>query len=317
MNNSQTNTLPAAVVICGPTGIGKTSFAIELAKQFNGEIVGADSMQLFRFMDIGTAKPTPAEQASVFHHMVDVIDPDGHFDAEMYARMAHAKILELVGKEILPFIVGGTGLYIKALIHGLFEGVKIDPQVRQDLKKEAEELGGRQLHQKLKNRDPAAAARIHVNDIYRIVRALEVFETTRRPLSEKQRTHRFKSQRMRTLKIGLYMVRSALYERIDRRVEIMMDQGLLKEVEGLLAAGYPPDLKSMKSLGYRHMVEFITGVVDWDEALRTLKRDTRHYAKRQMTWFRADPEIVWLGLDDMRDAASRIKAFLSHADSTP
>jgi len=168
MSINTDHNLPLAVVVCGPTGIGKTAFAIELARRFKGEIIGADSMQLYRRMDIGTAKPTPAEKAAVTHHMVDIIDPDGHFDAEIYADSAYATVLALTGKGILPFIVGGTGLYIKALIHGLFEGVTVDADVRQRLKKEAEERGGPSLHARLKAVDPAAAHRIHANDTYRI-----------------------------------------------------------------------------------------------------------------------------------------------------
>jgi len=175
MNSTQNNDLPLTVVICGPTGVGKTSFAIDLARRFEGEIIGADSMQLYRHMDIGTAKPTPGEQAAVTHHMVDIVDPDDHFDAEMYAGMAYTTVLTLTGKGILPFIVGGTGLYIKALIHGLFESLKIDTGIRKRLKKEAEARGGPHLHARLKTVDPAAAACIHANDTYRIVRALEIY----------------------------------------------------------------------------------------------------------------------------------------------
>lgn len=294
------------MVICGPTGIGKTSFAIDLARRFKGEIIGADSMQLYRHMDIGTAKPTLEEQAAVTHHMVDIVDPDEHFDAEMYADMAYAKVLALTEKRILPFIVGGTGLYIKALIHGLFESAKVDAGVRKRLKKEAEELGGPHLHARLKAIDPAAAGRIHANDIYRVVRALEIFETTGRPMSDTQEQHRFEPQRLQTVKIGLHMDREALYRRIDQRVDIMLDQGILAEVKGLFEKEYSPDLKPMKSLGYRHMAVFLKNEVDWDEAVRTLKRDTRRYAKRQMTWFKADPEIVWMGPHEMEAAAAMI-----------
>lgn len=310
MNAQTNNKLLSAVVVCGPTGIGKTSFAIELARRFKGEILGADSMQLYRHMDIGTAKPTAEEQAAVKHHMVDVVEPDEHFDAEMYAHMAYARIVSLAGNGILPFIVGGTGLYIKALIHGLFESIKVDASVRERLKKEAQELGGSHLHSRLRACDPAAAARIHVNDIYRIVRALEIYETTGRPMSTSQQQHQFKPQRLQTVKIGLHMEREDLYQRIDKRVDIMLDQGLLKEVKNLVEAGYSLELKSMKSLGYRHMAAFLNKEADWEETVRTLKRDTRHYAKRQMTWFKADPEIVWIGLDAIDEATSRVKAFM-------
>jgi tRNA dimethylallyltransferase len=295
------------VVVCGPTGIGKTAFAIELARRFKGEIIGADSMQLYRRMDIGTAKPTPKEQAAVTHHMVDIIEPDGHFDAEIYADRAYATVLALTNKGILPFIVGGTGFYIKALIHGLFEGVKIDADVRQRLKKEAEEQGGQALYTRLKSVDPAAADRIHANDTYRIVRALEIYESTGWPMSATQERHGFEPRRLRTVKIGLTMEREALYQRINQRVDIMLDQGLLREVQSLMDAGYSQDLKSMQSLGYRHMIAFLNNEVEWEEAVRTLKRDHRRYAKRQMTWFRADPEVVWLEPGDIEKAVSCIE----------
>jgi len=304
-------TRSSAVIVCGPTGIGKTSFAINLSGQFNGEIVGADSMQIYRHMDIGTAKPTPEERAAVTHHMVDIVDPDDHFDAEKYAEQAFAKIAALTEKRVLPFVVGGTGLYIKSLIHGLFDTPEIDPLVRRKLKQEAMEKGGVYLYERLGVCDPEAAERIHVNDTYRIVRALEVFESTHKRLSESHDTHRFRPQRIRTLKIGLRMEREALYERIDSRVGIMIEAGLQTEVESLIKAGYSPDLKSMKSLGYRHMAEFLSGQLDWDEAIRTLKRDTRRYAKRQMTWFNADPEIVWLTPDGIGEAGAYVRRFIS------
>ena len=311
MNAQTNNKLLSAVVVCGPTGIGKTSFAIELARRFRGEIIGADSMQLYRHMDIGTAKPTAEERAAVKHHMVDVVEPDAHFDAKMYAHMAYASVVSLAENGILPFIVGGTGLYIKALIHGLFESIKIDASVRERLKKEAQELGGSHLHSRLKTCDPAAAARIHGNDTYRIVRALEIFETTGKPMSDTQQQHQFKPQRLQTVKLGLHMEREDLYQRIDKRVDIMLDQGLFEEVKRLVEAGYSLELKSMKSLGYRHMAAFLNKELDWDETVRILKRDTRHYAKRQMTWFKADPEIVWLELESIDEATSMVKAFIA------
>jgi tRNA dimethylallyltransferase len=311
MNAKNFQDCPAAVVVCGPTGIGKTSFAIKLARRFKGEIVGADSMQIYRHMDIGTAKPTPEERALVRHHMVNIVDPDEHFDAEKYAEQALAKIVELSERKVLPFVVGGTGLYIKALIYGLFETPKIDPKLRRNLKKEAVEKGRVHLHERLKACDPEAARRIHVNDAYRVVRALEVFEATAKTLSERQEAHRFRRQRVHTLKIGLKMERGALYKRIDSRVDLMIREGLQAEIENLFKAGYASDLKSMQSLGYRHMAAYLRGEIDWAETLRTLKRDTRRYAKRQMTWFNADPEIVWLTRDRIEQAEAMVRRFVA------
>jgi tRNA dimethylallyltransferase len=301
---------PKAVIICGATGIGKTGFAIELAKKFKGEIIGADSMQVYRHMDIGTAKPTPKERSMVAHHMVDVVDPGESFDAETYAAMAFQKVLDLTDRDTIPFVVGGTGLYIKSLVFGLFDADPADPVIRNRLKEEAELKGSLFLHQKLGNCDPETAAKLHVNDTYRIIRALEIYEVTGIPISEYHRHHRFKSHRLDTLSFCLQMDRDRLYERIDARVDEMIQAGLLDEVKQLLDAGYSSALKSMQSIGYRHMVEFLTGHMAWEEAVRTLKRDTRRYAKRQMTWFRADPEIIWVASEPSEDIENRISNFL-------
>lgn len=302
--------LTKVVVICGPTGVGKTGFAIGLARQFGGEIVGADSMQIYRLMDIGTAKPTVEEQAQCVHHMVNVADPDEDFDAVVYASQSDKCILDLVGRNKLPLVVGGTGLYIKALIHGLTAAAPSDPQLRRKLQLELGALGAPALHQRLLDLDGAAAKRIHPNDGYRILRALEVFAMTGRSITSHYRDHGFSTLRYDTLYIGLTMPRELLYNRINQRVEMMIDQGIVDEVRALLCQGYGPELKSMKSLGYRHMVDFIQGRLTWDEAVRTLKRDHRRYAKRQITWFGANPDINWLTPDRHHVAAALISKFL-------
>ena len=299
------------VVVCGPTGIGKTGFAIALARQFNAEIVGADSMQIYRRMDIGTAKPTPEEKAAAPHHLVDVVEPDDTFDAAAYVRMADDIITHLAGRKVLPLVVGGTGLYIKTLVYGLFKGRSTDSTLRRKLMDQAEQAGSAALHARLAGKDPAAAARIHVNDSYRIIRALEIIETTGRPVSDQFERHGFARARYEALQIGLHMPRQALYDRIDKRVDMMVAQGLEAEVRRLLRDGYSPELKSMQSLGYRHMADFIQGRLAWDEALRTLKRDHRRYAKRQMTWFRAVPDIHWLEPGERARAQTMVRDFLS------
>jgi tRNA dimethylallyltransferase len=301
---------PKAVIICGPTGIGKTGFAIELAKKFKTEIIGADSMQIYRHMDIGTAKPTPKERSMVPHHMVDVVDPGEAFDAEAYAEMASRKVTDVTARGRIPFIVGGTGLYIRSLVFGLFNADSADPVIRNRLQKEAREKGNLFLHQKLGSCDPEAAAKLHVNDTYRIIRALEIYEITGVPISEYHRHHGFDSRRLDTLSFGLKMDREQLYRRIDSRVDAMIQDGLLDEVKRLLNAGYSSDLKTMQAIGYRHMVEFLDGRLDWEEAVRTLKRDTRRYAKRQMTWFRTDPEIIWVAPELTDDIEKKIINFL-------
>jgi tRNA dimethylallyltransferase len=300
----------ALVIICGPTGIGKTGTAIEIAEAENGEVIGADSMQIYRHMTIGTAKPTAAEQARVTHHMVDVVDPDDAFDAAKFSAMAGHVIADLAGRGVLPVVAGGTGLYIKALTRGLFESDAGDPEIRASLRAAADEKGGAALFGELEKVDPQTAARIHPNDTYRVLRALEVYETTGRPLSQLQAEHAFADEKYRCLKIGLTMDREKLYERINRRVDALLAQGLEAEVRHLLDSGYAPELKAMQSLGYRHMAAYINGQVDWDVMLETLKRDTRRYAKRQFTWFRADKDMHWFQPGDTEEILGLVRCSL-------
>ncbi len=299
------------VVICGPTGVGKTGFAIALAGHFAAEIIGADSMQIYRFMDIGTAKPTESERSAVPHHLVDVGDPDHPFDAAAYAEQAGQAVQQVTARGNLPLVVGGTGLYIKSLIYGLFNSRPYDPALRRRLQQEAEQKGAGSLHHRLVGRDPKAAARIHPNDTYRLVRALEVLELTGNSIIDHHRGHGFARPRYHALKIGLTLPREQLYARIDQRVDAMIDAGFTAEVRELLARGYGPELKAMQSLGYRHLTDFLQGRLDWAEALRTLKRDHRRYAKRQMTWFGADVSVHWLTPDALPEAVERVRQFLN------
>jgi len=245
-------------------------------------------------MDIGTAKPTKEQQAIVRHHLIDTADPDESFSAAVFKQMADEIIQDLHEKARPIFVVGGTGLYIKALTRGLFAEKKQGKSIREKLKKEAETLGLEALYQRLQGIDPAAAARIHANDTYRIIRSLEVHQATGRPVSDHHKDHGFQDTRYRTLKIGLTMDRDILYDRINKRVDLMLASGLLEEVKWLLDHGYASTLKSMQSIGYRHMADYIEQRLTWDECVRVFKRDTRRYAKRQLTWFRADPEIEWM-----------------------
>lgn len=302
---------PKAIVIGGPTGVGKTSFAIELAKLFQGEIIGADSMQIYRLMDIGTAKPTLDERSEVPHYMVDFINPDEPYDAEAYAKMAFSHVLTLHEKKRLPFVVGGTGLYIKSLIYGLFDGHPVDKDIRFRLKKIAHDEGNPVLYERLQSVDPDTAAKLHVNDTYRIIRALEVYEASGVPISTYHQRHQFREARLDALILGLHLDREHLYERIDKRVDIMLAEGLLDEVRQLRDAGYDATLKSMQSIGYRHMIDFLEKRIDWLEAVRTLKRDTRRYAKRQMTWFGAIKEITWIHPGSIKEATQQIERFLN------
>jgi len=301
---------PKIIIICGPTGIGKTGVGINLAEKFGGEIIGADSMQIYRHMDIGTAKPTTEERRRVAHHMVDIVDPDEDFDAMQYSERARTTIAELNRQSRLSFVVGGTGLYIKAMLHGLFQSEPVDPKIRNRLKQELEQSGSHCLYERLEQIDPDTAGRLHPNDSYRIIRALETIESSAESISKHHQNHGFEEAPFNALKIGLRKDREKLYERIDQRVDMMIQAGLVEEVQKLLARGYSPELKSMQSIGYRHIVGFLGGSLAWDECLRTLKRDTRRFAKRQFTWFGADRAISWQTPTDVKDIISLVGKFI-------
>ena len=304
------NQKPFIVVICGPTGIGKTSAGIEAAETFGGEIISADSMQVYKYMDIGTAKPTLKERERIFHHMIDVIEPDEDFSAAKFASTADQIIERLRTRGIIPFLVGGTGLYIKALIKGLFNPGTSLADTRNRLKKEAETDGTESLYRRLLTSDREAADKIHPNDTFRIIRALEVYETTGMTISEHHKKHAFSGNRFNVLKIGLTTEREDLYKRIEKRVDLMVKNNFAEEVKRLLDMNYPAGLKSMQSIGYRHMVEYVTGRIPLNETVRILKQDTRRFAKRQMTWFNADPEIVWVKPDQADDIKMLVGSFL-------
>ncbi len=301
---------PKVIIICGPTGVGKTAVGIQLAEKLDGEIISADSMQIYRYMDIGTAKPTADEQSRIPHHMIDIVDPDENFDAVRFAEMARDKVMQLHQRGVMPLVVGGTGLYIKALLQGLFQSNPVDPKTRERLMKEAVENGSGILYDRLKRVDPDTADRLHPNDSHRIIRALETIESTGRSISEHQQAHGFADEPFNALKICLQIDRQKLYERIDKRVDMMIEEGLVDEVKKLLAMSYSADLKSMQSIGYRHMVEFLAEQLSWDECVRTLKRDTRRFAKRQFTWFGADQKIQWYEPDQLNEIVRLVEGFL-------
>ncbi len=299
------------VIICGPTGVGKTSFAIQIAQKFNGEIVSADSMQIYQHMDIGTAKPNSEELKLIRHHLIDVVDPKEEFDAGRFVRAADEAIEDILSRGKTPIITGGTGLYIKALLNGLFRSEPICTKTLSRLTRELEEKGAHALHGQLVECDPKAANKIHPHDSFRVIRALEIFQTTGNRISDHQQGHNFDDQRYAGLKIGLWLEREKLYNRINQRVDTMLDNGLLNEVIGLVKKGYSLDLKSLQSIGYKHMVMFIRNEVDFPEATRLLKRDTRRYAKRQLTWFHKERDIVWLEPSEIDASEKLIKEFLT------
>jgi tRNA dimethylallyltransferase len=285
---------PRIVVIAGPTAGGKSAAALELAGLFEAEIVNADSMQVYRYLDIGTAKPTQAEKKSVPHHLIDILYPDEEFSAALYREEAQRVIADVEARGKRAMVVGGTGLYIKALTSGLIRGGEVDPAIRKRLQAEAQAGGREELYQRLQEADPATAAQLHPHDTYRVIRALEVYERTGQPISTLRKMHLFKEGPYQTLKIGLQKEREELYNRIDKRVEGMITQGLKEEVERILKMGYAPSLKALQSLGYKQIIHHLQGAYDLAEAIRLIKRDTRRYARRQLTWFKGDSEIRWI-----------------------
>ncbi len=302
---------PKIVVICGPTASGKSTAALELAQHFGAEIINADSMQVYKYMDIGTAKPSPEERRLVRHHLIDILYPDEEFSAALFREEARQTIAEVSAQGKKAMVVGGTGLYIKALTSGLIRGGEVDPFIRSRLQAEAQAKGREHIYRRLQEVDPATAVRLHPHDTYRIIRALEVYERTDRPISALRQRHLFQEEPYQALKIGLKLERGDLYQRIDARVDAMIRQGLREEVRHLLEMGYAPFIKAMQSLGYKQMVAHLQGEYDLTEATRRIKRDTKRYAKRQITWFKADTKIHWAAYPKNREAVFRmIEGFL-------
>jgi tRNA dimethylallyltransferase len=300
------------VIVLGPTAVGKTELALELAQSVDGEIVNADSQQVYRYMDIGTGKPSRTDRERVRHHVIDIVNPDGEFNAAVYRQLAVASIDEIQKRGKNVVVCGGTGLYLKALTHGLFLGPGQDPDLRQELEREISANGLASLYQRLIEVDPSVVSSIHPNDRQRVIRALEVHRSTGRPLSQWQREHSFQENPFAVLKIGLLRERAELYDLINRRSEGMIEDGLLDEVRGLISCGYGLDLKPLRSVGYRQLGEVIQGVKELSEALEEMKQETRHLAKRQLTWFRRDEEIQWYHpVTQQREIIAAAKKFLA------
>jgi tRNA dimethylallyltransferase len=298
----------AITIIVGPTCAGKSELALSLAMKYQMEIVSADSLQVYRHLDIGTAKSSPEEQRKVKHHLIDVVAPDEEFSAVQYMEMARETIDSLLRQNRPVLVVGGTGLYIKALTKGIFRGPAADEKLRREIKEEAKQRGNEYLYQRLKEIDPESASRIHPNDTYRIMRALEVYEITQKPMSSFQTDHAFRESPYRSVKIGIERARKELYRKIEERVDWMIKNGLIEEVKGLLERGYNPHLKPLQSLGYRQVIGYLNGAYDLNEVVRLIKRDTKRYAKRQLTWFKADPELEWFKLpEDVDKIEARVK----------
>lgn len=303
-------TLPKIIVIVGPTASGKSSLALKVAQQFNGEIINADSRQVYQEMDIGTAKPTLEERKRVPHHLIDVLTPNDQWDVNQFVKMADQAILEISKKNKLPIIVGGTGLYVRGLLFGIFDVPKIDPKIRRVLEKRLKIEGNESLYSELKSIDPEAALRIELNDWIRIVRALEVFQATGKTITEYQKEHKFKRAKYDYLKFMFEVERPELYERINQRVDQMMDEGLKTEALKLLEK-YPHSTVLKKAIGYAEwnlkndMNEDDGGVID------SIKKNTRRFAKRQLTWYRKESDIKLIRSEE--ETLKSIQNFLNES----
>jgi len=300
------------IAIIGPTASGKTSLGIQLAKLFSGEIISADSMQIYQYMDIGTAKPTPEELQAAPHHLIDIIPPDSPFNAGMFVEHADRTIQMINQHNKIPIVLGGTSLYVRTLIDGMIGAPEAPPDIKKKIQQDIAEKGLGYCYQQLKALDPESALELHVNDISRIVRALEVYLTTGKSIKTLQREHRFQDHRYQAFYIGLGWPREVLYQRINERVKIMVQQGLIEETKGLLNKGYDKKLPALNSIGYRQAVLYLEGLMTKDEMIADIQQKTRRYAKKQMTWYRKKSEIHWLEGNQLSpEIQSRIGDFLN------
>ncbi len=291
-------TMKPVVVIVGPTAVGKSRVAVEVAKVFETEVLTADSRQVYRGMDVGTDKPPLEERQGIPHRLIDLVDPDESFNAGLYRRQAIDEIERLYRDHRLPLVVGGTGLYIRTLLKGLCDAPPADPIVRAALKREAEDQGHDRLYARLVDVDPVTASRLHPRDESKVIRALEVYQLSGRRMSEFQQEHGFSERPFSALTIGLNRDRDVLYRRIEERIDWQLAHGLTEETKRLLDQGYQRESAAMKGLGYRQMAEHLAGEYDAAEMVRRFKRDTRRFSKRQMTWFRKEPGLQWLTIEE-------------------
>ncbi len=317
----QTDNRPPLLVLVGPTAVGKTALSLQIAKALDAEIISGDSMQVYRRMDIGTAKLPPEERRGIPHHLIDILEPEEPFSVSLFQQLCTEKIDEIRSRGKLPFIVGGTGLYVESVCYGYsFRGDSGDEAFRERMKQFASAHGNEALHARLAEVDPVSAARIHPNDVRRVIRALEVFEATGIPFSETQGQKRGdpKESPYRLCLIGLTMDREMLYRRIEERVDAMIADGLVNEVEALLKSGVPRTAVSMQGLGYKEIAAYLCGETDLASAIALLKRDTRRFAKRQLSWFRGMPDISWFdtgGAEKNSDLFKSICAIIAKSHS--
>ncbi|HZX14933.1 MAG TPA: tRNA (adenosine(37)-N6)-dimethylallyltransferase MiaA [Thermodesulfobacteriota bacterium] len=310
--NSVIKDKPKLLVILGPTAVGKSKVGIEIAKRIGGEIVNADSLQVYRYLDIGTAKPLKEEHKQVPHHLIDIIDPNKEFNAGLYRKTAVEVIRDLHKRSAKKILVGGTYLYVRVLLYGIIEGISADMEIRDRLRKLKSTFGISYIYEKLKSFDSESAIRIHPNDYVRIERALEAYYLTGSRMSELQEKHGFKENEYEVLKIGLLEEREILRKRIDERVDRMLEEGLVDEVKKLLEMGFGKDLKPMQSIGYKQINQYLDGEITVDRAIELIKRDTKRFAKRQMTWLRKDKDIHWYHLpEDLEKIINEAEIFLN------
>ena len=299
------------IILTGPTASGKTALSVELAKRIGGEIISADSMQVYRYMDVGSAKVTKEEMDGVLHHLIDVLDPQDAFNVVVFQEMAKKAMEEIYQNGHIPIVAGGTGFYIQALLNDIdFTENDGDTKYRQSLEKLAAEQGVNVLHEKLRKVDPDSADAIHANNVKRVIRALEFYEKTGKRISEHNEEERQKESPYNFAYYVLNMDRARLYSRIDVRVDKMVEDGLVEEVEKLKSMGCTRDMVSMQGLGYKEILDYLNGELSLDEAVYVLKRDTRHFAKRQLTWFKREKEVTWVNQEEFDFNREKILAWM-------
>jgi len=303
---------PTLLAVIGPTASGKSYLALSLAKQFGGEIVNCDSLQMYRYFDIGTGKLSPAEQQGIPHHLIGVLDAGEQYNAGEYARLAQQTISAIAGRGNLPIVVGGTGFYLRALLQGLFPGPRRNPELRQRLELRGKQKGGGYLHRLLVRMDPTQAKNIHPHDTPKIIRAVEVCLQARRPMSELFRLGRQGLEGYRIVKLGLNPPRAELYNQINRRTRGMFKNGLIEEVQNILARGVPKTAPPFQSHGYREVVLYLEGKMDLEASIQLAQTKTRQYAKRQLTWFCKEPSVKWfLGFGSAMETQNQAADYFS------
>lgn len=299
------------VILTGPTAVGKTALSIALAKGIGGEVISADSMQVYRHMDIGSAKITPEEMAGVPHHLIDVLEPDQEFNVVVFQKLAKRAAAEIDGRGHIPILVGGTGFYIQALLYDIdFTENDEDTALRRSLEELAQREGSEALYERLRAVDPESCESIHAHNIKRVVRAIEFYEKTGKKISEHNREQRQNESPYNFAYFVLTDSRDRIYHRIDERVDLMMAQGLLEEVRVLRESGCRKDMVSMQGLGYKELLSYLEGKISLDEAVYLIKRDTRHFAKRQLTWFRREKEVTWIDKTVFNQNSQNILEFM-------